>query len=142
MSGMTLMSRGSAAMLLTKFLLTPVRRRAQELHVRGGVAAAILLFLLDLTRAWLGISLSVLDLTRAWLGIPEMAPQEPVHLSQQILDPATTPPFTFAFNDFLRREDRFGLDPSRPACKAFLQGHCPLGNACPDKHTASNSFNK
>ena len=62
---------------------------------------------------------------------------------RRVLDPATTtPPFSFAFNDFLRREYRFGLDPNRPLCKAFLQGHCPAGSACPDRHVPSSSFNK
>lgn len=50
--------------------------------------------------------------------------------------------YAFAFDDFLRREYRFGLDPDRPLCKAFMQGHCPLGNKCPDKHVASASYNK
>ncbi|KAF8464076.1 hypothetical protein BDZ91DRAFT_730685 [Kalaharituber pfeilii] len=48
----------------------------------------------------------------------------------------------FAFNDFLRKEYRFGLDPNRKVCTFFVQGHCPLDNACPDKHTASLTFNK
>lgn len=48
----------------------------------------------------------------------------------------------FAFNDFLRKEYRFGLDPNRKVCAFFVQGHCPLGNECPDKHTASSTFNK
>ena len=48
---------------------------------------------------------------------------------------------TFAFSDFLRREYRFGLDPGRPYCKAFREGHCPLGNTCPDKHQITHSFN-
>ena len=26
------------------------------------------------------------------------------------------------------------LDPQAPACKDFLQGHCPRGAACPHKH--------
>lgn len=59
-----------------------------------------------------------------------------------LLDPSATPSFSFAFNDFLRREYRFGLDPNRPVCKPFLQGHCPQGKACPDKHTATGTFNK
>ena len=52
------------------------------------------------------------------------------------------PKWNFAFDDFLRREYRFGLDPNRPTCKAFLQGHCPQGSNCPDKHPASSSYNK
>jgi len=50
--------------------------------------------------------------------------------------------FEFNFSDFLRREYRFGLDSERPPCKAYLQGHCPLGNRCPDKHQAASSYNK
>jgi len=50
----------------------------------------------------------------------------------------------FAFMPFLKKEYRFGLDPDREVCRFFLQGHCPLGNECPDKHTAANKggFNK
>ncbi|KAF8434686.1 hypothetical protein BGX38DRAFT_1219135 [Terfezia claveryi] len=47
----------------------------------------------------------------------------------------------FAFNEFLRKEYRFGLDPNRKVCAFFVQGHCPLDNSCPDKHTASSTFN-
>lgn len=50
--------------------------------------------------------------------------------------------YSFGFSDFLRREYRFGLDPDRPACKAYLQGHCPLGSRCPDKHHVSSSYSK
>jgi cleavage and polyadenylation specificity factor subunit 4 len=60
----------------------------------------------------------------------------------QILDPGNHPPhFSFKFDAFLKREYRFGLDADRPACKAFKEGHCPLGNACPDKHHASGTYN-
>ncbi|KAL8933719.1 MAG: hypothetical protein Q9216_006238, partial [Gyalolechia sp. 2 TL-2023] len=51
------------------------------------------------------------------------------------------PAFDFSFSDFLRREYRFGLDPNRPPCKAFREGHCPLGNNCPDKHQVNHPFN-
>ncbi|KAI4114341.1 MAG: hypothetical protein LQ345_004856 [Seirophora villosa] len=51
------------------------------------------------------------------------------------------PSFDFAFFDFLKREYRFGLDPNRPLCKPFREGHCPLGNDCPDKHQVNHSFN-
>ena len=61
---------------------------------------------------------------------------------RHVLQPSSSTPLRFAFSDFLRKEYRFGVDPDRPPCKAFIQGHCPLGNACPDKHAASNSFNK
>ena len=49
--------------------------------------------------------------------------------------------YDFAFTDFLRREYRFGLDPNRPYCKAFREGHCPLGPDCPDKHQITHSLN-
>lgn len=52
------------------------------------------------------------------------------------------PSYSFNFSDFLRREYRFGLDPNRPPCKAYMQGHCPLGNRCPDKHQVTNSYSK
>ncbi|KAL8705353.1 MAG: hypothetical protein Q9225_008030, partial [Loekoesia sp. 1 TL-2023] len=70
------------------------------------------------------------------------------------VDRATAPPldqapssnqaltaFDFSFTDFLRREYRFGLDPNRPICKPFREGHCPLGNDCPDKHQVNHPFN-
>lgn len=50
--------------------------------------------------------------------------------------------YSFNFSDFLRKEYHFGLDPNRPACKAYMQGHCPLGNNCPDRHNVSSHFNK
>ena len=53
----------------------------------------------------------------------------------------TTPTFDFAFSNFLKQEYRFGLDPDRPICKAFREGHCPLENNCPDKHQVTHSFN-
>ncbi len=44
-------------------------------------------------------------------------------------------PYDFAFKDFLRKEYQFGLSISQPYCKAFREGHCPLGKGrCPDKH--------
>ncbi|KAI5843724.1 hypothetical protein BZA05DRAFT_410465 [Tricharina praecox] len=65
-----------------------------------------------------------------------------------ILSPPSTPRSVdrFAFNSFLRKEYRFGLDPTRKTCPLFLQGHCPLGNSCLDKHflstnNSSSSFN-
>lgn len=48
--------------------------------------------------------------------------------------PPSAPTYNFTFADFLRKEYRYGLDPTRPICKAYLAGHCPLGNSCPDKH--------
>lgn len=40
----------------------------------------------------------------------------------------------FSFEPFLRKEYQFGIDPSRPICKNYVQGKCELGNACPDRH--------
>jgi cleavage and polyadenylation specificity factor subunit 4 len=60
----------------------------------------------------------------------------------QELDKVGQAMYNFNFSDFLRREYRFGLDPSQPTCKAFMQGHCPLGTRCPDRHHVSNSYNK
>jgi cleavage and polyadenylation specificity factor subunit 4 len=59
-------------------------------------------------------------------------------LSRQILE-HQAPKYTFAFTPFLFQTYRHGLSPNRPTCKAYLQGHCPLGSACPDKHTSANS---
>jgi cleavage and polyadenylation specificity factor subunit 4 len=50
--------------------------------------------------------------------------------------------YSFNFSDFLQREYRFGLDPNRPPCKAYMQGHCPAGSRCPDRHHVSSSYNK
>ena len=62
--------------------------------------------------------------------------------ARYILDHSAVPTFSFAFAEFLKQEYRFGLDPNRPRCRAFLQGHCPLGNSCPDQHVASTPFNE
>lgn len=60
---------------------------------------------------------------------------------QQLEEPAKAQ-YSFNFSDFLRREYRFGLDPNRPTCKAYQQGHCPLGTRCLDKHHVQSSYNK
>jgi cleavage and polyadenylation specificity factor subunit 4 len=52
------------------------------------------------------------------------------------------PLYDFTFNDFLRREFRYGVGIDRPVCKDFLQGHCPLGNSCPDKHHTQPGYNR
>ena len=62
----------------------------------------------------------------------------PKDLARQILE-HQAPEYKFAFSPFLLQQYRHGLSPDRPTCKAYLQGHCPLGSACPDKHTAVNS---
>lgn len=67
----------------------------------------------------------------------------------------------FAFDGFLKREHRFGLDPSksrttlrqhsnhpanerpgRPICRYYDKGHCPRGKECPDKHIYPTYSNK
>ncbi|KAF3911271.1 hypothetical protein AA313_de0206076 [Arthrobotrys entomopaga] len=45
----------------------------------------------------------------------------------------------FSFLPFLKKEYRFGLDPNREVCRLFLAGHCPNGNACPDRHTVGTA---
>ena len=52
---------------------------------------------------------------------------------------APAPDYNFAFSEFLKREYRFGIPLTRPPCKADSEGHCPLGNACPDRHRFSRS---
>jgi cleavage and polyadenylation specificity factor subunit 4 len=47
--------------------------------------------------------------------------------------------YKFSFTPFLFTTYRYGLSPDRPTCKAYLQGHCPLGVECPDKHAAASS---
>ncbi|MCJ1451839.1 RNA-binding component of cleavage and polyadenylation factor [Mycoblastus sanguinarius] len=70
---------------------------------------------------------------------PSAAPMLP---SDQIPNNTSTPlTYNFAFSDFLKKEYRFGLDPTRPICKAFREGFCPLGAACPDKHGTAHSNN-
>jgi cleavage and polyadenylation specificity factor subunit 4 len=61
-----------------------------------------------------------------------------------ILSKTTDPPptYDFAFNNYLKREFRFGVGAGRPVCKPFVQGHCPQGNNCPDKHPAQTGFNR
>uniref|UniRef100_A0A060SXH3 mRNA 3'-end-processing protein n=1 Tax=Blastobotrys adeninivorans TaxID=409370 RepID=A0A060SXH3_BLAAD len=48
----------------------------------------------------------------------------------------------FSFDDFLRREYRFGMDPTRPICRYFAAGQCPRGKLCPDKHILPSYSNK
>ncbi|CUS14165.1 unnamed protein product, partial [Tuber aestivum] len=63
-------------------------------------------------------------------------------LAEKILNPQSQQfGNRFAFHEFLRKEYRFGLDPNRRTCPLFVQGHCPMGNSCPDKHAVSSSFN-
>jgi len=60
----------------------------------------------------------------------------PSDLAQQILN-HEAPQYKFSFTPFLLATHRHGISPSRPVCKAFIQGHCPQGSNCPDKHPAT-----
>jgi cleavage and polyadenylation specificity factor subunit 4 len=65
----------------------------------------------------------------------------PHDLAQQILEHQNRS-YSFSFSPFLLSSQRFGISHTRPLCKAYLQGHCPAGNACPDRHvTQSNNSN-
>ncbi len=57
------------------------------------------------------------------------------------VEPHPSPIDRFSFANFLKREYGFGLDPNRPLCKAFREGFCPQGTACPDKHGTAHSNN-
>ncbi|CZT09411.1 related to mRNA 3'-end-processing protein YTH1 [Rhynchosporium agropyri] len=59
-------------------------------------------------------------------------------LARQILE-HQAPKYSFSFSPFLLENYRHGITPDRPTCKAYQQGHCPLGPRCPDRHTAFNS---
>lgn len=59
-------------------------------------------------------------------------------LGRRILE-HQAPQYTFSFTPFLLKNYRHGISPDRPTCKAYLQGHCPLGNSCPDKHITPNN---
>lgn len=61
----------------------------------------------------------------------------PKDLARQILD-HQAPKYNFSFSPFLLENYRHGITPDRPLCKAYLQGHCPLGPRCPDRHAAAN----
>lgn len=61
---------------------------------------------------------------------------------EQILNPTAFASYKFGFADFLKREYHFGVDSDRPICKAYQQGHCPLGEQCPDKHEHRSNYNK
>lgn len=69
-------------------------------------------------------------------------PQElgPRELAQQILQ-HSAPQYNFAFSPYLNEVFGFGLSPNRPVCKAYLQGHCPSGSSCPEKHNNNSNFN-
>ncbi|KAK9466251.1 hypothetical protein V1512DRAFT_264205 [Lipomyces arxii] len=56
--------------------------------------------------------------------------------------PVVSKDLHFSFEPFLLKEYQFGIDPSRPICKKFLQGICELGMACPDRHVQPSAPNK
>ncbi|KAJ5365475.1 hypothetical protein N7517_008361 [Penicillium concentricum] len=50
-------------------------------------------------------------------------------------EPTRDPSYNdFSFTPFLRKSFGFGLASDVPVCKAYSEGHCPLGPACPDRH--------
>ncbi|RKF53076.1 mRNA 3'-end-processing protein YTH1 [Golovinomyces cichoracearum] len=58
---------------------------------------------------------------------------EPRRLARKILE-HHSPEFNFTFSPYINQTFGFGLSPNRPVCKAYLQGHCPSGLSCPEKH--------
>src|ERR1700712_2039752 len=70
------------------------------------------------------------------------AAQASASAAQQILE-HKAPEYRFSFTPFLFKNFRMGISPNRPTCKAYLQGHCPLGTNCPDKHATNpnNTWN-
>jgi len=58
-------------------------------------------------------------------------------IAQRIISPdcPRDPNFNnFSFIPFLRKSFGFGLASDVPVCKAYREGHCPLGPTCPDRH--------
>ncbi|KAI7785864.1 mrna 3end-processing protein yth-1 [Diaporthe eres] len=58
-------------------------------------------------------------------------------LSRQLLSkapPSNTP--TFSFTPFLQRTYLHSLPTDRPVCKAYVNGHCPLGTRCSERHVS------
>jgi cleavage and polyadenylation specificity factor subunit 4 len=82
-------------------------------------------------------SLSMADTATSDLQILSLGPS-PADLARQILS-HQAPKYTFSFTPFLRDTYRHGISPNRPTCKAYLQGHCPQGPSCPDKHPVNNT---
>lgn len=63
-------------------------------------------------------------------------------LSEQLLSktaPQQIP--TFSFTPFLQRNYLHSLPADRPICKAYSNGHCPLGTRCPERHVSSSTNN-
>lgn len=67
-----------------------------------------------------------------------MSSSDVVHkIAARLIDPGAErdPAFTqFNFSPFLRKNFGFGLASDVPVCKAYREGHCPLGPLCPDRH--------
>jgi cleavage and polyadenylation specificity factor subunit 4 len=49
-------------------------------------------------------------------------------------NPSRAPSYDFSFTPYLRKTFGFGLATDVPVCKAYHEGHCPLGPSCPDRH--------
>ncbi|KAL1977118.1 hypothetical protein VTN31DRAFT_3400 [Thermomyces dupontii] len=49
-------------------------------------------------------------------------------------DPAKKTEYNFSFIPYLRKNFGFGLAEDVPVCKAYKEGHCPLGPTCPERH--------
>lgn len=63
-------------------------------------------------------------------------------LSEQLLaktTPQQTPSFTFT--PFLQTTYLHSLPADRPICKAYSNGHCPLGTRCPERHVSVPTTN-
>ncbi|KAK9451610.1 uncharacterized protein V1518DRAFT_409026 [Limtongia smithiae] len=63
-------------------------------------------------------------------------------LSTPAVDSVKSKRMHFTFEAFLRKEYQFGIDPSRPICKKYLQDACELGNACEDRHVHPSAPNR
>lgn len=69
----------------------------------------------------------------------------PAVLSSQILGTSSneteesSPSYTFSFTPFLLKTYRHGISPKQQVCKAYMQGFCPVGNTCPDRHISNNT---
>ena len=56
----------------------------------------------------------------------------------QAFKPTESSSNEFGFADTLKRDHKFGIDNDRPLCKSYLEGHCHLGDRCPDRHPVKN----
>ena len=71
---------------------------------------------------------------------PQPLAQTPHEIAEQILQ-QQPPQYKFNFQPFLLTTYRLGIPPSRPLCKPFIAGHCPLGPSCPDRHASRDQSN-